>query len=98
MWSSSASVSSTARSGVSRPARGCSGGKASIWPRMSGEALSRNQFRWSALTATDDWVRGRAGREPVRTARHPGQPQFHCGKPPPAADPSTCSHIPVLRR
>jgi hypothetical protein len=68
VWSSSASVSNTARTGVSRPARGCSAGLASIWARTSGEALSRNQFRWSALTATDDWVRGRAGREPVRTA------------------------------
>ncbi|MEU5703071.1 hypothetical protein [Streptomyces aurantiacus] len=44
----------------------------------------------------EDWVRGRQGREPSRTARHPGQPQFHCGNPPPAAEPSTRSHILVL--
>ena len=77
--------------------RGCRAGKDPIWAWISGEALSRNQRRWSALTATDDWVRGRAGREPSRTARHGGQVQFHCGNPPPAAEPSTRTHMPIRR-
>ena len=47
----------------------------------------------SALTATDDWVRGTPA--PERTAAHTGQPQFHCGEPPPAAEPSTRSHTPI---
>ena len=93
VWSSSASVSSTAAIGLSRPERGCSAGVASIWLRRSGEALTRNQVVRSALTAIDDWVRGRVGREPSRTARHPGHPQFHWGKPPPAPAPSTRTHI-----
>ena len=93
VWSSSASVSSTAAIGLSRPERGCSAGVASIWLRRSGEALSRNQVDRSALTAIDDWVRGRVGREPSRTARQPGHPQFHWGKPPPAPAPSTRTHI-----
>jgi hypothetical protein len=44
------------------------------------------------LTAIDDWERATQGREPVRTARHEGQAQFHCGNPPPAADPNTRTH------
>src|SRR5215211_9526196 len=63
---------------------------------MSGEALSRNHRWLLALTATDDWVRERQGREPSRAARHCGQAQFHCGKPPPAAAPSTRTHTPIL--
>src|SRR3712207_9089699 len=62
---------------------------------MSGEALSRTHRRRSALTAIDDWVRGRAGRDPSRTARHGGQAQFHCGYPPPAAEPSTRTHMSI---
>ena len=59
---------------------------------MSGEALNRNHCARSKLTAIDDWERGTQGREPVRTARHGGQVQFHCGNPPPAADPNTRTH------
>jgi hypothetical protein len=44
----------------------------------------------------DDCVRGRQGREPSRTARQFGQLQFHWGKPPPAADPSTRTHTDAL--
>ena len=40
----------------------------------------------------------RGGPAPERTAAHTGQPQFHCGEPPPAAEPSTRSHTLVLRR
>ncbi|MGW4487320.1 hypothetical protein ACWEOE_26170, partial [Amycolatopsis sp. NPDC004368] len=39
----------------------------------------------------------RAGSAPDRTAAQTGQPQFHCGEPPPAAEPSTRSHIAALR-
>ncbi len=79
MWSISASVSSTAWSGVARSFPGCRPGKASNWARMSGEALNRNHRSRSGLTAIDDWVRARAGRVPFRTARQVGQLQFHCG-------------------
>ena len=57
--------------------------------RMSGEAFSRNQFAPSALTATDDCVRGRPPDHPLGPVGSTGQLQFHCGKPPPAADPRT---------
>ena len=79
-----------ARDRASRAApRGCNAVKLSIWARISGEALSRNHASPSALTATLSCVRGTAAIAPARTPRQFGQPQFHCGKPPPAADPST---------
>src|SRR5262249_54336614 len=40
-------------------------------------------------TAMDDWVRARALIDPARKPLQFGQLQFHWGKPPPAADPST---------
>ena len=40
-----------------RGRRGWIGGKLSIWARISGEALTRNQSSPSALNATDSWVR-----------------------------------------
>ena len=40
------------------------------------------------LLAIDDCVRGRA-RTPARAASHVPQRQFHCGNPPPAAEPRT---------
>jgi len=55
---------------------------------MSGDALTNTQAEPS-FTAIEDWVRGRVRSVP---ARHPAQfrqLQFHCGKPPPAADPRT---------
>ena len=57
----------------------------------------RNQSSPSALTATDSWVREVARIAPVRTPRQLGQPQFHWGKPPPAAEPSTRTSISALR-
>src|SRR5712691_8304886 len=75
------------------PSRGQSAGKALIWARMSGEALNTNQRSWSALMAIDDCVLAWHGREPSRTARQFGHPQFHCGKPPPAAEPKTRTHM-----
>src|SRR6478609_11956643 len=75
--------------GVSRSERGCSLLKLSICCRISGEALSKNQESPSALTATDSCVRACARMLPRRTPTQFGQPQFHCGKPPPAAEPKT---------
>ena len=58
----------------------------------SGAVMVHDPHR-STLTAIDDWVRG--GTAPERTAVQTGQPQFHCGDPPPAAEPSTRIHIRV---
>jgi hypothetical protein len=52
---------------------------------MSGEALITAQAAPSALTAIDDWLRD--GISPRRAFRQFWQPQFHCGRPPPAAEP-----------
>jgi hypothetical protein len=51
--------------------------------------LIRAQFLPSAETAMDAWVRGGADFRPVRAARLTTPLQFHCGTPPPAADPRT---------
>src|SRR5436190_12169964 len=75
--------------GVSRRRRGCRAENASICARTSGEALSRNHCWPSALTAAEAWVRGRSDACPARTPVQLAQPQFHCGEPPPAAEPST---------
>src|SRR5688572_7476902 len=75
--------------GVCRSPFGCSAGNPSSWLRISGEAFSRYQEIPSALTATHSWVRAFARSEPARTPRQFGHPQFHCGKPPPAAEPKT---------
>jgi len=72
-----------------RGARGWSGGKLSICARISGEQFSSSHASPSALTATHSWLRARARPAPSRTPRQFGQPQFHCGNPPPAAAPST---------
>src|SRR5262245_25005768 len=101
VWSSSASVSTQPAMAVPRcwSSGGPSSGKARICCRTSGETFSRNHARPSALTATEDWVRGRTSGEPSRAAAQLGQRQFHCGTPPPAAEPRmrTCmapSHEP----
>jgi hypothetical protein len=72
---------------------GWSGGKVSICARRSGEALTRNQWSPSALSATLDCVR--AGISPRRAARQFAQAQFHCGSPPPAAVPRSRTRITV---
>ena len=59
---------------------------------MSGEALNNTQSSPSP-TAIDDWVRACAGIVPWRRPAQLRQLQFHCGKPPPAAEPSTCTRI-----
>src|SRR5689334_13882327 len=64
---------------------------------MSGDALQTTQVPGVALTAIESWVRARIPGAPARTARQLGHPQFHCGTPPPAPDPSTRSRIVFLR-
>src|SRR3954462_9238714 len=83
--------------GVSRCARGCSLLKLSICCRISGDALSKNHESPSALSATDSCVRATARMVPRRTPTQLGQPQFHCGKPPPAAEPKTRINTFLLR-
>ena len=58
------------------------------WGR-SGEALIKTQFSPSAVTARLACVRGRTRGSPFHARRQVGQRQFHCGKPPPAAEPRT---------
>jgi len=57
---------------------------------MSGEALTNTASSgFAPLTAIDDCVRLWARTVPLRTPSQFRQLQFHCGKPPPAAEPST---------
>src|SRR5262245_37890972 len=79
--------------GECRGSRGCKPGKLSICERISGEALSSTQRSSSTLTATHSCVRGTRSGLPERALRQFGQPQFHCGNPPPAAAPSTLTCI-----
>src|SRR5206468_8311031 len=72
---------------------GWSGGKRSICCRTSVDALRSTQCSPSLLTATLSWVRGIAFKVPARTPRQLGQPQFHWGNPPPAAEPRTRMRI-----
>jgi len=51
--------------------------------------LINSQLSPSAVTARLAWVRGRTRASPAHAKRHVGQRQFHCGKPPPAAEPRT---------
>src|SRR5579863_8561137 len=76
---------------VSRGVRaGCSSGWDFSCARISGEAFTSTQALLSRPhTAIEDWVRARKWRTPARTAAQLRQLQFHCGKPPPAADPRT---------
>src|SRR5690242_10354041 len=69
-----------------------------ICARRSGEALSRNQPRPSAETASEACVRGFARGSPRRAIRHAGAFEFHWGKPPPAAEPRTTMRIAVTLR
>src|SRR5207249_4765748 len=73
----------------SRSLRGCRAGNDSICARISGDALSRNQASPSALTATLSCRRASMRTDPSLAPRQLEQAQFHCGQPPPAADPST---------
>src|SRR5687767_13757100 len=68
---------------------GLSSGVELICWRRSGEALSRTKSLTLALTATEACVRACKPRTPLRTSAEFRPLQFHCGRPPPAPDPST---------
>src|SRR5208282_6208138 len=94
IWSISALVSRTPEMGESRAAfRGCRAGVASICVRKSGEALNKNQARLSWHIATCVWVRPFPLKVPARNEWQLRQLQFHCGKPPPAAEPRISMRI-----
>ncbi len=75
-----------ALSRIARP--GCRSGFDCSCARTSGEAFT-STHEVSAATAMEDWVRALARSVPARYPLQLGQLQFHWGKPPPAADPST---------
>ena len=89
-WSEPATASisrpvSTADIGDERsPATGCSARVALICGRRSGEALRTSQSRTLAVTASEACDREIAA--PPCAPGHSDALQFHCGKPPPAAD------------
>ena len=60
---------------------------------MSGEALHSTQRSAADAIAIEDWERGIACSVPRRRPEQLAQLQFHCGKPPPAAAPSTRTRI-----
>src|SRR6185295_20309834 len=76
---------------LSRMARpGCSTGCERNCESTSGEALTSAQLvSLPPETTMEDCVRARARNEPRRRPAQLGQLQFHWGKPPPAAEPST---------
>ena len=85
MWSISASVRSTPATGAARtPSARSPANTSSCW-RRSGDALASSHGPSPPRIAIDDCVRGVAA--PPRAASQVGQRQFHCGKPPPAAEP-----------
>ena len=75
-----------ALSRIARP--GCRSGFACNCAKTSGDAFTSAQ-EVPPPTAMEDWVRERAWSVPARKPLQFGQLQFHWGKPPPAADPST---------
>src|SRR5215472_4815508 len=66
---------------------GASSGAERICTRRSGEAPTRNHTRSSGENTVCVCVRGRARNVPARIPLQLRQAQFHCGKPPPAAEP-----------
>ena len=91
VWSTCPSTRTIAAIALSRtPRAGCSTGFACSCALISGDALTSAQAVGDMpQTAIDDWVRARVWRVPSRKPPQLRQLQFHCGKPPPAADPST---------
>src|SRR5471032_159392 len=67
---------------------GCRSGFARNCAKISGDALTSTQES-PPVTTMEDCVRARACSVPARYPLQLGQLQFHWGKPPPAADPST---------
>src|SRR5882757_11196356 len=73
---------------------GWKAGLAWSWAVMSGDTLINAQPAASLpRTAIEDWVRTLARTVPLRTPAQLRQLQFHCGKPPPAAAPSSLIFI-----
>lgn len=60
---------------------------------MSGAAFTIDQRTQSADTAIEGCARGGTAASPLRVRTQFAQPQFHCGSPPPAAEPSTRTRI-----
>src|SRR5581483_8988120 len=90
--STSALVNTTALIGLLRGpplGSGCSSGVSMICCLRSGAALSSTHWRPSALTATEACVRGLRPGMRLRTSAELRPLQFHCGNPPPAAEPRT---------
>ena len=79
--------------GVCLGARGHSAGVDLICARMSGDALISAKRSPFDVTASESCVRPRRPSRPARTPTQFGHPQFHCGKPPPAAEPMTIARI-----
>src|SRR5208283_5036588 len=69
------------------PPFGSNSGNENICVRRSGLAFSSDHREPSALIASEHCVRAFARIDPVRNPEQLGQLQFHCGKPPPAAEP-----------
>jgi hypothetical protein len=73
--------------------KGWSCGDAFSWVRISGDVLISAQFCESLLIAIEDWVRHLILTDWSRAPRQLRQLQFHCGIPPPAAEPRTSTFI-----
>src|SRR5579863_10074337 len=69
------------------PWRGCRAAVASICKPRSGDAFKRNHESEELLTAICVCVRALPLKVLARRARQFRQLQFHCGNPPPAAEP-----------
>src|SRR6266851_4795855 len=99
MASTSPPVTATPAIGDERnPSRGCRCGAASICNRRSGAAFRTNQSLLLADTASEACVRACAALSPCRARLQPGAFEFHCGKPPPAAEPRTTARTIGLPR
>jgi hypothetical protein len=88
IWPSTRTIAAMAQSRTARA--GCSSGLAWSCAVISGEAFTSTQ-QAAALPATaiEDCVRACARSVPFLKPAQLSQLQFHCGKPPPAADPRT---------
>lgn len=92
--STSALVSITAAIGVLRVCSvGKNSGSCEICCRRSGEAFNRSQLPGSGEMATSACVRFWPFNTPTRRRLQFEHPQFHCGKPPPAAEPRAFTRI-----
>ena len=69
--------------------RGCSAGVARICAAQIGRRVDERPAPVVGETARLACVRGLTRASPAQASWQTGQRQFHCGKPPPAAEPST---------